>query len=133
MPTLSDIFGDVVGPGDQELAQRLVENDDRLLEHLVALRRQKKLTQQDVAVACGVSQPTIAAFERYDSDPKLSTVRRYAHAIGANVEHAVMDAAEPSKLHWTFGTPEIFVKIAAPAAGRVVHPRYVADTFAKTA
>lgn len=56
---------------------------------LVALRREAGLTQGDVAERMGVSQQAVSKFERYDSDPKLSTVRRYANAVGALVEHRV--------------------------------------------
>jgi hypothetical protein len=37
----------------------------------------------------GVSQPTIAGIESQDNDPRLSTLRRYALAVGAQVQHAV--------------------------------------------
>lgn len=30
----------------------------------------------------GVTEQTISKFEQYDSDPKPSTVRRYANAVG---------------------------------------------------
>lgn len=56
---------------------------------LVALRREAGLTQGDVAERMGVTQQAVSKFERYDSDPKLSTVRRYANAVGALVEHRV--------------------------------------------
>lgn len=72
----------------QRLANDLVKADDRLLEDLVKLRR-KTMTQQDVADRLGISRPAVAAFERYDADPRLSTVRRYAMAVRAHVEHTV--------------------------------------------
>lgn len=40
----------------------------------------------------GVTQPTIAAFEHHDNDPRLSTLRRYALAVGAAVSHRVETA-----------------------------------------
>ncbi len=56
---------------------------------LIRLRREHGLTQKDVAEALGVTQQAINKLERYDSDPKFSTVRRYANAVGALVEHRV--------------------------------------------
>lgn len=70
-------------------AQILALEDERLHADLIRLREEQGLTQQQVADLLGVTQPTIAAFERYDNDPRLSTVRRYALAIGALVEHTV--------------------------------------------
>ncbi|WP_192807309.1 hypothetical protein [Leifsonia xyli] len=37
------------------------------------------------------SQPTVAAFERYEANPTLSTIRHYALAIGAGIKHHVED------------------------------------------
>lgn len=72
----------------QQLADELVQEDDRLLSELVELRR-KTMTQQEVADRLGISRPAVAAFERYNADPRLSTVRRYALAVRAHVGHTV--------------------------------------------
>ncbi|TFC87453.1 helix-turn-helix domain-containing protein [Cryobacterium sp. TMT4-31] len=74
------------------LAGDLIDEHDRLLTELKAQRRKHNLTQNDVAERMGVSQPTVAAFEHYDSNPTLASVRRYALAVGANIEHTVTDA-----------------------------------------
>lgn len=82
---------ELTGAQLEELADSLVESDDQLLEKLVKLRKDHGLTQSDVAERMGVSQPTVAAFERYDANPTLSTIRRYALAVGGSVRHAVDD------------------------------------------
>ena len=56
---------------------------------LTRLRESAGLTQAQVGELLGVSQQAINKFERYDSDPKLSTIRRYANAVGAIIEHHV--------------------------------------------
>lgn len=76
----------------RKLARKLARERGDLHANLVQLRLKKGITQAQVAADLDVSQPTIAAFERYDNDPKLSTVHRYALAIGAVVEHRVADA-----------------------------------------
>jgi predicted transcriptional regulator len=38
------------------------------------------------------SQPTVAKLERAEGDPKLSTVERYAAAVGKRVEWRLIDA-----------------------------------------
>ena len=70
-------------------ATQLVENDRALLRRLIQLRSDQGLTQQDVADRMGVTQPTVAKFEAYDSNPTLASIRRYAHAIGALIKHVV--------------------------------------------
>ncbi len=95
----------------EELADTLVESDDQLLEHLVKLRKDHGLTQSDVAERMGVSQPTVAAFERYDANPTLSTLRRYALAVGGSVHHVVEDFC-------CAFTNEVFATITAtPSSG----------------
>ncbi|WP_432457948.1 helix-turn-helix domain-containing protein [Cellulomonas iranensis] len=74
-----------------EAATALASADMKLRRALVEARRAAGLSQQDVATALGIKQPSVAAFERYDSDPRLSTIRRYAVAVGAQVEHRVVE------------------------------------------
>jgi transcriptional regulator with XRE-family HTH domain len=72
-------------------AEDLVRNHQHLMEGLVALRKEHRLTQAEVAERMGVSQPTVAIFERYDANPTLSTIRRYANAVEARIIERVVD------------------------------------------
>lgn len=72
-------------------ADDLISNHENLLKGLVRMRVEHHLTQAQVAERMGVSQPTVAAFERYDANPTLSTIRRYAHAVGARIRDEVID------------------------------------------
>lgn len=74
-----------------KLRDRLVDADDILIERLVSLRKQKRLTQQEVAERMNRSKTAVSNFERLGSDPHLSTIRRYAAAVGALVTHCVED------------------------------------------
>ncbi|WP_235939522.1 helix-turn-helix domain-containing protein [Occultella kanbiaonis] len=76
-----------------ELATRLATEDEELLYRLVEARKDAGLSQRDVAEMLEIKQSSIAAFERHDNDPKLSTIRRYALAVGATVEHHVSSPA----------------------------------------
>jgi DNA-binding XRE family transcriptional regulator len=62
-------------------AEFLADQIAELLQHLVAVRKRRGLTQADLAKKLNVTQATIAAFERSSNDPKLSTVRKYANAV----------------------------------------------------
>lgn len=57
--------------------------------HLVRIRREAGLTQADVAELLGVTRQAVHKIERYDADLKLSTIERYANAVGALVFHRV--------------------------------------------
>lgn len=80
-----------VDPSSRETrrAKVLASNDLEFLASLVDLRRAQNISQGELAEKLGISQATIAAFERTDNDPKLSTIRRYAHGVGALVVHRV--------------------------------------------
>ena len=56
-----------------------------LLDELVRLRKQADLTQTDIAKLMGVRQPTVSQFETESSDPRISTLQRYARAVGGRV------------------------------------------------
>ena len=81
--------------GDLRLARGrakvLAREDREMRAALVAVREAKKLTQAEIAARMGVSPQAVSKLERYDADPKLSTLRRYANAIGAIVEHRVTE------------------------------------------
>jgi transcriptional regulator with XRE-family HTH domain len=72
-------------------ARALVEADGKLLDELVDMRKSKKLTQAEVAERMEITQGAVARVESGDRDPRLSTLRRYAMAVGALVSHSVDD------------------------------------------
>ncbi|WP_440221213.1 helix-turn-helix domain-containing protein [Dietzia sp. MNB45] len=93
-----DVFDDLaaqlgIDPDSPEerLGRALALADDDFLETLVSLRRQKRLTQQEVADRMKRDKSAVSRFENLGSDPKLSTIRRYARAIGVMVDHLVTD------------------------------------------
>lgn len=70
-------------------AKVLAREDRELKADLIRLRQRAGLTQKELADIMGVTQQAICKLERYDSDPKASTLRRYANALGALYEHRV--------------------------------------------
>ncbi|MFG2077937.1 helix-turn-helix domain-containing protein [Nonomuraea maritima] len=80
-----------IDPDDPEVQREsaAVERDMRLIEALVGVRKQLGLTQAEVAERMGRSQPAVSDFERVGGDPRMSTIRRYALAVGAEVCHIV--------------------------------------------
>ena len=97
-------------------ADLLVDAKDRLLEDLVSLRKEHKLSQQTVAERMGVSQPTVAAFERYDANPTVSSIIRYAMAVNALLDIKVVDdCGEGVPATWQMtGAAQPTISVSAP-------------------
>jgi transcriptional regulator with XRE-family HTH domain len=64
---------------------RLDDGPERLLSELTRLRRRRGLSQTEVAARMGTSQSALARLESGRSDARLSTVSRYAAALGTTV------------------------------------------------
>lgn len=67
-------------------ARSLQAAQREMMESLVDLREQHGLSQADIAGRMGVSQSAVAQFERYDSNPTLASIRRYALAVEARLD-----------------------------------------------
>ena len=64
----------------------------QLLEDLVAEREAKGLSQTIVAARMRTSQSAVARLESAEFDAKLSTVERYAAAVGKKINWELVDA-----------------------------------------
>ena len=100
MGTLENMLG--IDPEDDlhVRAKQLLDSDEGLLLDLVQIRLDRHLTQAEVGKIIGVSQATVAEFERSGNDPRLSTVRRYALAVGAQVHHMVFRSGQTAASEW---------------------------------
>ena len=77
-----------------ELKKKLMENpefreeyakadaDYRLIEELIRVRMEAKLTQSELALKIGTTQSAVARLEGGKVSPSVSTLRRYAEATG---------------------------------------------------
>lgn len=74
-------------PAEFERWQEL--EDLKYRASLVQCRLAAGLTVHDIAVAMGVSDVFVARIEDFEEDAHLSTLRRYAVAVGAAVHHNV--------------------------------------------
>lgn len=87
---LNELLGIDLADPLQNLACLLVASDDSLM---TALREHRllrtTLSVAEVARRMGTKPSAVMALELPGADPKLSTVRRYALAIGALVKHEV--------------------------------------------
>lgn len=84
---------------DEVVSERTKKNPDfpemvdaalkarRLLESLGKQRQRLGISQTLVAARMGTSQSALARLESGDVDPRLSTVERYANALGQELTH----------------------------------------------
>jgi transcriptional regulator with XRE-family HTH domain len=88
-PHIAELLGIDLDDPEVQRENAAIDRDMRLIESLVTIRKQRGLTQAEVAERMGRSQPAVSDFERLGGDPHLSTIRRYALAVGAEVVHTV--------------------------------------------
>lgn len=67
--------------------------------HLGKIRSLMEKTQEDMAEALGVRQPTVAGMEKVGKDLKLSSLKRYIEAGGGKVR---LDIELPNGQHHGF-------------------------------
>jgi transcriptional regulator with XRE-family HTH domain len=72
------------------------EDHGALIERLIEERRRRGLSQAEVAARMGTSQPAVARLESGRSDARVSTLERYANALGTTIGFALGRLEEPS-------------------------------------
>lgn len=80
-----------VFPGFREMA----ESRRRLLAELESQRRSLGLSQTEVAARMGTSQSAVARLEAVAGDVRLSTLERYAEAVGRTLRWSLEPAPAP--------------------------------------
>ncbi len=71
-----------VFPGFREMAERRRQLSVTLVEH----RKATGLSQTEVAARMGTSQSAVARLEAGEADVRLSTIERYAAAVGLHLD-----------------------------------------------
>jgi ribosome-binding protein aMBF1 (putative translation factor) len=81
-----EVPGLPVLPGFREMALRRMSAERRqLVADLTEQRRSAGLSQTEVAARMGTSQSAVARLETGDADVRVSTLERYAAAIGSQL------------------------------------------------
>ncbi len=76
--------------------QGMLDRRRALINELVAARKECGLSQTEIAAQMGTSQSAVARLERGDVDARLSTLERYAAALGQTVDYQVRSHEEPT-------------------------------------
>jgi transcriptional regulator with XRE-family HTH domain len=79
-------------PGLQDSSGRRRE----LIDELVRARRESELSQTEIAARMGTSQSAVARLESGGLDARLSTLERYAAALGHTVDWRIRPSEESS-------------------------------------
>ena len=83
-------------PGFREMAlRRMSAERRRLVADLTAQRRSAGLSQTEVAARMGTSQSAVARLETGDADVRVSTLERYAAAIGSQLAWHTQQEGQP--------------------------------------
>lgn len=96
-------------------------NLDNLIDELIKLRHSRGLNQSQLARSMGVGQSTVSGFENESTDPRLSTLQRYARALNARVRVSLEVCGEAGA--WssaTFHSWKESARSAGPASSNVV-------------
>lgn len=83
---------------------------EAVLRQLFALRRshRPRLTQAQVAERMRISQATVSAFEARRAVPRLSTLQRYARAIGVRLVVTLEQVSPEEEFAAGLGEPTLF-------------------------
>jgi len=78
--------------------QLLIEIEEKafaksIVRALVAERKRKGLTQQDIADRTGMKAPNVTRIESCKFTPTLDVLERYAEAIGKKIQFELVDMA----------------------------------------
>lgn len=76
-------------PKDEQEKVWEMAHEMRLELQLHRIREELDLSQQQMAEALGVTQPSVAALERRGNDVRLSSVKRYVEAMGGALNLSV--------------------------------------------
>jgi DNA-binding XRE family transcriptional regulator len=67
--------------------------------HLAEIRALAELTQKEMALALGITQPTVSGMERAGHDILLTSLKKYVEAAGGRLR---MDVEMPNGRHYGF-------------------------------
>ena len=62
-----------------------------IVQEIINVRKEKGLTQSDLAKLTGIAQSDISKFETGAGNPSLKTLRRLAHGLGKKVRLEFVD------------------------------------------
>ncbi|WP_165365058.1 helix-turn-helix domain-containing protein [Streptomyces sp. C] len=88
-----------------------------LLRRLASLRKVRRISQRTVAERMETTQSAVSDLESGATDPRVSTLQRYARAVGCRIEFRVCDDGGEWRYHETYEVRSRIVRggIASPS------------------
>jgi repressor LexA len=80
--------------GDKEMTEKQVKNARRIGESLIQARKQKKLTQLQVAQSAGLSRSYIADIEKDRYNPSVNAIIQLAKVLELDLNFLISDEKE---------------------------------------
>ena len=77
--------------GDLLLEKASGELNSQLIDQLVALRKERSMTQQDVADATGINRANVARIESKRHTTSLEVLAKYANSVGKDLQITLVD------------------------------------------
>jgi DNA-binding XRE family transcriptional regulator len=72
-----------------------LEDEYLLVRELLGARSRAGLTQEDVAASMGTTKSAVSRLEAASHSPSVSTLKKYAQAVGCDVEIRLVPASAP--------------------------------------
>ena len=76
------------------LEQEQTRIKEEVARQYIACRKQKKMTQADVAAVAGMKRPNITRFETGDYNPTIDMLVKVAECMGMTVEIKLVEKAK---------------------------------------
>lgn len=89
MTSLDELLSEEFNTPDALAARDAAVEDQNLIVALITARTEAGMSREELAERAGLTPSEVADFERLGHDPHLSTVRRYARAVGITVRHTL--------------------------------------------
>ncbi|MDH2998801.1 transcriptional regulator [Pasteurellaceae bacterium LFhippo2] len=69
-------------PEEQQIRVKEIAQEMRMELQLYRIREELEISQQQIADALNIKQPSVAALEKRGNDIRLSSVKRYVESMG---------------------------------------------------
>lgn len=103
--TLDDLWAEVADEPGYAESRRDAADRLAMVAALTDLRKSCHMTQRDVAAAMGTGQSAISELECGGTDPRVSTVQRYARAVGKRLTWCLDDPEDKGVRGFTLAAP----------------------------
>lgn len=70
---------------EYDFSHMIEEDNYKLIENLIKIRKSKNITQKDISNITGMSQQAVSRIEKYGHCPSLINFLKYIRVLGINI------------------------------------------------